>query len=107
MPMKSNRLSPFKFLAICYSAIVCAIALWAWYVDVTLLDSQREHLLPDILLMFCGLPSSLLLDSVFQQWPETFVNGLAQTAFLTVCALAQSGLVLGIAFRKKKVDPNA
>lgn len=96
MPLESN---PLKAAAVAYVAVAVAIAAWAWCIDLMLLHSEREHLLPDLVLMICGFPSSLLLDSIYDQWPR-FFTGLVQTAFLTICALGQSGLLAVFAFRR-------
>lgn len=96
--MPSDR-PPLKTAAVAYLGVAGVVVAWAWYIDLSLLGSPREHLLPDLVLMICGLPSSLLLGPIYGQWPGSF-NGLAQTAFLTFCALAQSGLVVALAFRR-------
>jgi hypothetical protein len=76
-------------------------AIWAWYTDVSLLGSEREHVLPDMLLMACGLPTSLLLEPIYIRWPQHF-SGLAQTALLTTCAFGQWGLFASLAFRESR-----
>lgn len=91
--------SALKVGASAYLGAAIVIAAWAWYVDWTLLHSQREHLLPDMVLMILGLPSSLLLSPIYDQWPRSF-TGLAQTGFLTVCAFGQSGLLAAFVFRR-------
>ena len=85
--------------AVAYLGIAGGIAAWAWYIDLTLLASEREHLLPDIVLMICGFPSSLLLHPIYDQWPR-FFTGLVQTGFLTICALGQSGVLAAFALRR-------
>lgn len=90
-----------KAVAVAYLAVASVAAGWAWCIDVALSGSQREHLLPDLLLMVCGLPTSLLLDLIYSAWPEQF-KGLAQTAFLTACALAQTGLLAVLVFGRMR-----
>lgn len=75
-----------------YAALVGLVACWAWWVDIKLLHSVREHLLPDILLALLTLPSSLTADWVYQRWPASF-TGLWQTAYLTGCAFFQSAVL--------------
>jgi len=90
-----------KAVALAYLALATVAAGWALYIDVALFGSQREHLLPDLLLTVCGLPTSLLLDLLYSEWPE-LLNGLAQTAFLTACALGQSGLLAVLVLGRKR-----
>jgi len=77
------------WLARAYAALVLLAAVWAWYVDVSMLRSEREHLLPDMLLMSVSWPTSLSLFGIWQQmtWP------LAQLAWLTLCGALQAGLL--------------
>ena len=89
--MPRNR-RVLRMVALCYGALVAVTALWAWYIDIKLLHSEREHLLPDILLAFVSMPSSLAASWIYQNWPGSFV-GLAQTAYLSVCALLQAGIL--------------
>lgn len=74
-----RKFSPFRVVSFCYGSLIVAIAIWAWYIDVRLLHSEREHLLPDILLAIAGMPSSLTADWVYEAWPKSFVGGV-QTA---------------------------
>jgi uncharacterized membrane protein len=78
-------------LAIGYAVLVGSVACWAWWVDIRLIDSPREHLLPDILLALLTLPSSITENWVYQRWPA-FFTGLWQTAYITGCAVFQSGV---------------
>jgi hypothetical protein len=66
----------YRLSAIGYLMVVCAVALWALYVDVTLRSSEHEHLLPDFVLSVIGLPTSLLFYSLGRpSW-----HALVQTA---------------------------
>ena len=76
-----------------YTVLVSILALWAWYTDVQLLHSPREHLLPDILLAFVSLPTSLSIDLLYQQWPDFFAKPFMQLAWLTICAATQACLL--------------
>lgn len=93
MPIESRAL---KVAAGAYLGVAGGVAAWAWYIDLSLL-SEREHLLPDVVLMICGFPSSLLLTPIYARWPG-FFTGLMQTGFLTICALGQSGVFAAFAF---------
>jgi len=70
-------------------AVLLAIA-WAWCIDVTNLDSNFEHLAPDLLLFFLSLPSSLTLPAATERWPELIgANRYGQLAWMTVCGALQ------------------
>ena len=88
----SRSRSVLRMLTLGYAVLVGLLALWAWWVDIKLLHSEREHLLPNILLALVSMPSSLTMDWVYQRWPASFV-GLFQTAHLTACAFFQSGML--------------
>jgi len=90
MPLKRSLL---RTIAIAYAVLVGLVACWAWYIDVKLLNSAREHLAPDIFLAILTIPSSFTADWIYQRWPESF-TGLAQTGYLTVCAIVQAGVLL-------------
>lgn len=79
-----------KRLAQMYAAILVVLVLWAWCVDITLLHSGREHLLPDLLLASATLPSSLLLSPLYDQWPGFFDLPFTQLSWLTACAVFQA-----------------
>lgn len=69
-----------------YVLLVVAAAGWAWYVDIELLYSPHEHMLPDLVLMLVGLPSTLIaLVASSPDWPD-----LLNLAILTVCAVGQA-----------------
>ncbi len=79
-----------RTVVIAYAALVGVCAAWAWYVDVLLLHSSREHLLPDILLALVSLPASRSLGPLFDTWPGVFSRPLAQLAWLTFCGFSQA-----------------
>jgi hypothetical protein len=71
-------------------AIVVALALgYAWYVDVTLRSSNREHLLGDALLFFVSLPSSLSINFFYDGWADLATRPFAQLIWVSICAVAQ------------------
>src|SRR5690242_18838315 len=76
-------------LVVMYTAIVGLATLWAWYTDVRLLHSPREHLLPDIFLAFVSLPASKTLDALYDHWSLFFQTPLIQLSWLTVCGVFQ------------------
>jgi hypothetical protein len=75
-------------------AIVVALALgYAWFIDLTLRDSAREHLLGDMLLAFVSVPTSLSLNVFYGGWPELATRPFAQLIWVSICAVAQVGLL--------------
>ena len=73
-----------RSVALGYSAIVLLVAAWAWWVNVRMLHSPQEHLLPGILLAIVSTPTSLSLDLLYDHWPN-FFSGLMQLVWLTIC----------------------
>ena len=74
-----------RLLVLAYGLVVCLASAWAWWINVTMLHSGQEHLLPATLLMFVGAPTSLLLDAVM----PTSTSVLIGLAFITICAAGQ------------------
>jgi hypothetical protein len=79
-----------RILTLLYAVVVGLAALWAWYADVTLLHSGREHILPDILLAIVSLPTSNTLDFFYERSPAFFAAPLAQLTSLTACGASGS-----------------
>jgi hypothetical protein len=91
-----------RILALLYAAVVGLAALWAWYTDVTLLHSGREHMLPDILLAIVSLPTSNTLDFFYERSPAFFAAPSAQLTWLTACGAFQAVLLyLAVVFIPK------
>ena len=90
-----------------YAVLVAILALWAWYTDVSLLHSQREHLLPDILLAIASMPASLTVDLMFRQWPSLFTTPLVQLSWLTICAAVQASIIFFISGFSVNENDNA
>jgi hypothetical protein len=78
-----------RMLALLYAVVVGLAVVWAWYADVTLLHSGREHMLPDILLSILSLPTSNTLNFLYDHSPTFFSAPLAQLTWLTVCGAFQ------------------
>ena len=95
-------MSALQRIAIGYLAIVLLAAAWAVAIDATLLHSQREHLLPDILLAFVTLPSSLSISSVYSAWPAFFSLPFTQVAWATLCGVFQSAVLFVLGWRRRK-----
>lgn len=99
MTLSRDRTSAFPMrvvysLAILYATVVALATLWAWWTDITLLDSGREHLLPDILLVALTFPTSLSIPALTDTWPDLFLRPLAQLSWMTFCGALQATLVL-------------
>jgi len=90
-----------------YAILVTTLALWAWYTDVSLLHSQREHLLPDILLAIASMPASLTLEPMSQQWPDLFTSPFVQLTWVTICATVQTGIIFFISGLSVNENVNA
>jgi hypothetical protein len=73
-----------RLLVLVYGLVFLVASIWAWWVDVTMLHSEQEHLLPNLLLFFVGAPLSLLLDKVMPSVPS-----LVGLVLLTICGAAQ------------------
>jgi hypothetical protein len=93
MPHRSN---PLRSIALVYCVLVLGAAAWAVAVDMQMLHSQREHLLPDAVLMFIAMPASLTLGLLYESWPATFGSEFAQVGWATVCGFAQAGVVAAL-----------
>lgn len=74
-----------RLLVLGYGLVVCLASMWAWWIDVTMLNSGQEHWLPNVILVYVGAPTSLLLDAVMPVSAPVLVG----LAFLTICAAAQ------------------
>ena len=78
-----------RAIAAVYSVLVGLLSAYAWWIDIAMRHSIREHLLPDILLMVASLPTSLSLASAYSAAPSFFARPFAELSYLTLCAVAQ------------------
>jgi hypothetical protein len=78
--------------AAAYTAVVSLAIVYIWAMDIAYLNSDREHLLPSMILLVLGLPTSLTMDWLYSSWPDSF-TGLLQTAYLTACGIFQAGVL--------------
>lgn len=88
-----------KTFAWVYTALVLAISAWAWWIDVSLMASSKEHLLPDMLLAFTGIPLSLTLNAFYTNFEGLFSRPFVQLAFLTAAAISQALILHLVAHR--------
>lgn len=84
---------PLRLLSLLYAALVVTVGLWALYVDITMLHSPREHLLPDMLLVGISAPSSLSLGLVVAALPGHFASPFVQLAWTGFCGLSQAAVL--------------
>jgi hypothetical protein len=101
--MKKRAAQALTFFPTTYLVVVLLAAGWAFYTDLTLLHSRREHLAPDILLLIVTLPSSSSLTYMYDARPEFFSGPLVQFGWLTLCGLGQTRLLFFLMrfFRKR------
>jgi hypothetical protein len=79
-----------RMLALLYAVVVGLAAILAWYTDVMLLHSVREHMLPGILLATVSLPTSYTLDPLYKLSPTFFSAPFVQLTWLTACGAFQA-----------------
>jgi len=81
------------FLKLCawaYTLIVALAIVWAWYVDLSMRNSNQEHMLPDVILLILTLPLSKVGDSLFLSDSSGLMIQLVSETFT---ATLQVGLV--------------
>jgi hypothetical protein len=96
---------PFKvarFFAATCLIIVLLASSWAFYTDVSLLNSAREHLAPDVLLLIVTLPSSSGFTYLCATGWEVFSEPIGQVAWLTLFGLGQAWLLFALISRFQK-----
>jgi hypothetical protein len=96
-----------RMLALFYAVVVGLAVIWAWYTNVTLLHSVREHMLPGILLAAVSLPTSYTLDPLYEHFPAFFSAPFVQLIWLTVCGVFQAGVLYLLSVRVPKVRRTA
>jgi len=85
----------FRLIAWSYALIVLLAASFAWYVDIRLLNTGYEHMLPDFLLMFITLTASLSLGPLYESFPSFFDRSFAQLTWITMCGVGQASALFG------------
>ncbi|WP_435305709.1 SCO4225 family membrane protein [Pseudoxanthomonas sp. LjRoot125] len=85
--------NPLRSLAVFYAALVVLVAIWAMSVDIGFLHSSREHLFPDMLLLFLTAPTSLSIAVLTATFPKAFQSPFAQLAWMIFCGLAQAAVL--------------
>ena len=97
-------MSALRKVAVCYSMIVAIAAAWAFVVDVQMLHSGREHLLPDITLALVTLPASRSTGWLFATWPDLFSQPLVQPGWMTLCGAVQALALFLVSRHADKVE---
>jgi hypothetical protein len=83
----------YDLFAIVYLGIVFATSGWAFYVDATLLNSQLEHLAPDLLVFAVTFPASYSGILVYDTWPDFFSGQFIQLGWSMLCGVVQACLL--------------
>jgi hypothetical protein len=82
--------------ALGYAAIVLAAAIWAWGDELANYGSEREHLLPPIVLAVASLPTSLVGLTVCTP-ANGYCGEYGQLAVDTACGAVQAAAILLVA----------
>jgi hypothetical protein len=90
----------FRVIVLGYGLVVCLASAWAWWIGLTM---SGEHLLPDIVLLYVALPTSLLLDALM----PIDAPALVGLAWLTICAVAQFGFLWWVVRKRGRGDTRA
>jgi hypothetical protein len=104
---KDNMKNFMTLISRGYAAMVSALALWAWYIDIKFVNSQTEHLLPNVCLAFTTLPASLTLGIMYEHWQNLFNKPLVQLTWVTMCAVLQSGTLFLLTHLLSRRNNNA
>jgi hypothetical protein len=93
-------MSLLQRLAIAYLTVVLLVATLAFTVDAALLHSNREHMVPDVMLMAVALPSSLSMEALFSAWPALFSLPFTQEIWAVLCGIFQAALLFVLGRRR-------
>jgi hypothetical protein len=72
-----------------YAAVVAVLLTYAWYIDISMQTSQREHLLGDMLLSFAALPASLSVGFFYDHFRTVADQPFAELIWISCCASMQ------------------
>ncbi len=81
-------------LAKVYAVIVAVLLTYAWYGDISLRNSQTEHLLGDALLWFASLPASLSVMFFHDCFEKIADLPFAELTWISGCAVIQVSVLL-------------
>lgn len=97
-----------RLIAWLYSGVVALASAWAWFVDVSLWNDPREHLLPDLVLSFVAMPLSLSLGAIYPAAQSLFDAPFVQLIFLSVCGALQAALLwwVSVKLKRHRAAPN-
>lgn len=82
-----------RIVAILYTTFISIAAVWAWVTDIHLLHSEREHLLPGVVLYIAAMPLSLSVDALYPLMRQLLDTPFVQLAVITICAATQAALL--------------
>ena|ERR1700732_998033 len=83
-----------KLLVRIYAATVLFVATWAWVVEITLHQSNKEHMLPATLLMIITMPLSLAIGPLIMSIPFLADGPFAPLVILTFAGILQAGALI-------------
>lgn len=93
-----------RSLALLYAAVVGLAVIWAWYVEVTLFNSEQEHMLPIFALSTVSFPTSFTLGPLYWLLPKLLSFPFAQLTWLTACGVFQAIMLYLFVVRPPKVS---
>jgi hypothetical protein len=89
----------FRWGLTLYSIVFGGVALLAWGSYLVNLGSSREHLLPGIALYMVGLPSSMSMEALANQFPALIDSPVLVLTIMTLYGLFQVAVLWGLAIR--------
>lgn len=97
----------FRWIAGLYTLAFCVSAAWAWITYLGGIHSDKEQLLPGILLSIVCLPSSLAMERLAIWFPQLLEGQLPSLGIVTVLGIIQTAGVIFLVTRlsqAKSVD---
>lgn len=89
----------FRWALTLYSMVFGGVALLAWGSYLVNLGSSKEHLLPGIALYIVGLPSSISMEALTNQFPVLIDSPVLVLTVMTLYGLFQITVIWGLAIR--------
>jgi len=91
--------------AMIYLMIVLFASSWASFAELVLRHSQREHMVPSLLLAFFTLPSSYSVGYLCEAWPEFICIPFVEIACFTLCGMGQAWIFFALPRTFQKTAP--
>jgi hypothetical protein len=92
-----------RIFAWCYATVVLIAGCYAWVGDIVLRNSDREHLLGDMLLALVTMPSSLVAELLYPVAPPFFDKPFVLLAITSVLGTLQVAILFWLARVAHKV----